>query len=108
MNFLLDFFKFFAPKISFGVIAQLSGYQAAAQPVVFSGTRQIDSLADNEYTDLSDAMDNSLTKFMLMDIDLVLTGSSNRAIGHPYIAFFNHRAGCCNGLDNVRQSDRTK
>ena len=72
MNFLLNAFSFFAPKVFFGVIAQLSGYQAAAQAVVFSGTRQIDSLADNEYTDLSDELDNSLTKFMLMDIDLVL------------------------------------
>ena len=50
----------------------LSGYKAAAQSVVFSGTQQIDSLTDNEWTDLSDEIDNSSTKYMLADIELVL------------------------------------
>ena len=50
----------------------LSGYKAAAQAVVFSGTQQIDSLLDNEWTDLSDEIDNSLNKYMLMDMELVL------------------------------------
>lgn len=50
----------------------LSGYKAAAQAVVFSGTQQIDSALDNEFTDLSDEIDNSLDKHMMMDLELVL------------------------------------
>ena len=50
----------------------LSGYKAAAQTVVFSGTQQINSLADNEWTDLSDEIDNSSTKYMMADLELVL------------------------------------
>ena len=49
-----------------------SGYKAAAQTVVFSGTQQIDSLTDNEWTNLSDAIDNSVNKYMFADIELVL------------------------------------
>ncbi len=50
----------------------LSGYKAAAQAVVFSGTQQIDSALDNEWTNLSDEIDNSLNKYMMMDLELVL------------------------------------
>ena len=50
----------------------LSGYKAAPQAVVFSGTQQIDSLLDNEWTDLSDEIDNSSTKYMMADLRLVL------------------------------------
>lgn len=50
----------------------LSGYKAAAQSVTFSGTQTIDSLTDNEWTNLSDEIDNSSTKYMLADIELVL------------------------------------
>ena len=54
------------------VDAVRSGYKAAAQAVVFSGTRTLVSLADNEWTDLSDEIDNSNTKYMMMDLELVL------------------------------------
>ena len=54
------------------VDAVLSGYKAAAQAVAFSGTRTLVSLADNEWTDLSDTIDNSLTKYMMMDLRLEL------------------------------------
>ena len=50
----------------------LSGYKAAAQSVVFSGTQKIDSLLDNEWTDLSDEIDNSSNKYMMADLELVL------------------------------------
>lgn len=54
------------------VDAVLSGYKAAAQAVAFSGTRTLVSLADNEWTDESDVIDNSLTKYMMADLRLVL------------------------------------
>jgi len=50
----------------------LSGYKAAAQSVTFAGTQQIDSLLDNEWTNLSNEIDNSSTKYMLADLELVL------------------------------------
>ena len=52
--------------------ATLSGYKAAAQSVTFSGTQTLVSLADNEWTSLSDAIDNSSTKYMLADLEVVL------------------------------------
>ena len=59
----------------------LSGYKAEAQTVVFSGTRTLVSLASEEFTDLSDEIDNSLTKYMFADWDFicdsaVFTGTS--------------------------------
>lgn len=50
----------------------LSGYKAAAAAVVFSGTQTLVSLQDNEWTDLSDAIDNSTNKYMFADLELVL------------------------------------
>jgi len=54
------------------VDAVRSGYKAAAQAVVFSGTRTLVSLADNEWTDIGDEVDNSVTKYMMMDLQLTL------------------------------------
>lgn len=51
---------------------KLSGYLASAVAVVFSGTQQLTSLADNEWTDLSDEIDNSTNKYAFADLDLVL------------------------------------
>ena len=52
---------------------KLSGYLAAAQTVAWTGaTQKIDSLADNEWTDLSDEIDNSSNKYAFADLDLVL------------------------------------
>lgn len=50
----------------------LSGYLASATAVVFSGTQQLASLTDNEWTDLSDEIDNSSTKYRFIDLELVL------------------------------------
>lgn len=49
-----------------------SGYKSAAVAVVFAGTQQIDSLLDNEWTDLSNEIDNSILKNVMMDLELVL------------------------------------
>jgi len=51
---------------------KLSGYFAAAASVSFSGTQTINSLTDNEYTDLSDEIDNSTNKYVFVDLELVL------------------------------------
>lgn len=50
----------------------LSGYLASATSVTFSGTQQINSLTDNEWTDLSDEIDNSTNKYAWADLRLVL------------------------------------
>ncbi len=47
-------------------------YASAEVAVVFSGTQQIDSLTDNEWTDLSDEVDNSSTGYNRMDLEIVL------------------------------------
>jgi hypothetical protein len=49
-----------------------SGYLATAITCVFSGTQQINSLSDNEWTDLGDEIDNTTNKYAFADIDLVL------------------------------------
>jgi|GEM_PF-2149116 len=52
---------------------KLSGYLASAASVAWTGaTQKIDSLADNEWTDLSDEIDNSTNKYAFADLDLVL------------------------------------
>lgn len=51
---------------------KLSGYLASAVAVVFSGTQQINSLTDNEWTDLSDEVDNTTDLYAFADLDLVL------------------------------------
>lgn len=66
---------------------KLSGYLASATAVVFSGTQQLTSLADNEWTDLSDEIDNSSSKYALADLDLVL-GSAAFTGGDCGIAIY--------------------
>jgi hypothetical protein len=65
----------------------LSGYLASATAVVFSGTQQLTSLADNEWTDLSDEIDNSTNKYRLADLDLIL-GSANFIATDPGIEVY--------------------
>lgn len=49
-----------------------SGYLADAITVAFTGAQTLASLADNEWTHLSDEVDNSTTKYAYADLDLVL------------------------------------
>lgn len=52
---------------------KLSGYLASVQTVAWTGaTQKIDSATDNEWTDLSDEIDNSSTLYAYADLDLVL------------------------------------
>lgn len=51
----------------------LSGYLVSAVSVAWTGaTQKIDSLTDNEWTDLSDEIDNISNKYRLADLELVL------------------------------------
>jgi hypothetical protein len=51
----------------------LSGYLASASSVAWTGaTQKIDSLADNEWTDLSDEINNSTNKYPFADLYLEL------------------------------------
>lgn len=51
----------------------LSGYLVSAVSVAWTGaTQKIDSLTDNEWTDLSDEIDNSTNKYAFADLDLAL------------------------------------
>lgn len=49
-----------------------SGYLATASAVTFSGTQTLNSLTDNEWTDLSDEIDNSTNLYSFVDLELVL------------------------------------
>lgn len=52
---------------------KLSGYITTAQSVAWTGaTQKIDSLTDNEWTDLGDEIDNSSNLYAYMQLDLVL------------------------------------
>ena len=56
---------------------KLSGYLTTAQTVAWTGaTQKIDSLTDNEWTDLSDEIDNRSNKYAFADLDLVLGSAS--------------------------------
>ncbi len=52
--------------------AKSSGYLDSATSVAFNGTQTMASLTDNEYTDLSDEIDNSSNKYLLVDFELAL------------------------------------
>jgi hypothetical protein len=52
--------------------AKLTGYLVDAITVSFSGTQTLSSLADNEWTDLSDEIDNSSNKYALCDMEIYL------------------------------------
>ena len=51
---------------------KLTGYLASEAAIVFAGTQQLDSLADNEYTDLSNEIDNSTNKYAYVDLRIDL------------------------------------
>lgn len=52
---------------------KVSGYLAAEAAIVFAGTQQLDSLADNEWTDLSNEIDNSTNKYAYVDLRIDLS-----------------------------------
>ncbi len=62
---------------------KLTGYQSAAVSVAWSSGQDFDSLTDDEWTDLSDAIDNTSNLYVTADLELVLgsaafTGTQSR------------------------------
>jgi hypothetical protein len=55
---------------------KLAGYLASEAAIVFSGTQQLNSLADNEYTDWSDEIDNSTNLYAMADIRVVIASAA--------------------------------
>lgn len=47
---------------------QTTGYLAAAAALTFAGTQTLASLADGEFSDLSNEVDNSTNKYAMMDL----------------------------------------
>lgn len=65
----------------------LSGYLASAASVTFSGTQTLNSLADNEYTDLSDEIDNSTNKYAFADFYLEMGSVAFTGVDSGYELF---------------------
>lgn len=55
---------------------KLAGYLATETAITFSGTQQLVSLADNEYTDLSDEIDNSTNLYEMVDLRIVIASAA--------------------------------
>lgn len=55
---------------------KLTGYLTAEAAITFSGTQQLNSLADNEYTDWSDEIDNSTNLYEAVDLRIVLASAA--------------------------------
>lgn len=54
----------------------LSGYKVAAQSIAWTSGQALDSLTDNEWTDLSDEIDNSTNKYVYADLELYLASAA--------------------------------
>ena len=68
--------------------ATLSGYKVTAQTVSFTGTQTLTSLADDEWTNLSDAIDNSTNKYIMVDLELVLGSASFPVATDNIVSFY--------------------
>lgn len=55
---------------------KIAGYLATEAAITFSGTQQLNSLADNEYTDLSDEIDNSTDLYFGADLRVVIASAA--------------------------------
>jgi hypothetical protein len=53
-----------------------AGYLATEAAITFSGTQQLNSLADNEYTDWSNEVDNSTNLYYEVDVRAVIASAS--------------------------------
>lgn len=53
-----------------------SGYLASAASITWASGQTLASLTDNEYTDLSDEVDNSTNKYMYVDLEIVLASAA--------------------------------
>jgi len=64
-----------------------TGYQASAASVSFSGTQTLDSLTNNEWTNLSDEIDNSTNKYVMADFYLELGSAAFTGVGSTVIVY---------------------
>lgn len=55
---------------------RLSGYLATAISIAWDSGQTLNSAADNEYTDLSDEVDNSTNKYPRCDVEIVLASAA--------------------------------
>ena len=55
---------------------KIAGYLATEAAITFSGTQQLNSLTDNEYTDLSDEIDNSTNLYFEADVRVVIASAA--------------------------------
>jgi len=62
-------------------IATLSGYLAATAAITWASGQALDALADDEWTDLSDEVDNATDKHMLADVEIVLASAAFAGTG---------------------------
>lgn len=53
-----------------------SGYLASASALVWTSGQSLDSLTNDEFTDLSDEIDNSTNKYYLVDLEVVLASAA--------------------------------
>ena len=53
-----------------------SGYLASASSIAWTSGQSLNSLTDNEFTDLSDEVDNSTNKYMYADVEIVLASAA--------------------------------
>jgi hypothetical protein len=68
--------------------ATLSGYKAAATSIAWTSGQSLASLADNEWTDLSDEIDNSTNKYLFADIEIYLASAAftgSDSVVHIYL-----------------------
>lgn len=56
--------------------AQLTGYLASASALAWSSGQSLDLAADNEWTNLSDEIDNSTNKYLFVDLEINLTSAA--------------------------------
>lgn len=54
----------------------LSGYKASATSIAWTSGQALDSAADNEYTDLSDEIDNTTNKYIFHDVRVALASAA--------------------------------
>jgi len=55
---------------------RLTGYLVAAQTVAWTSGQSLNSLTNDEWTDLSDEIDNSTNKYPFADIEIVLASAA--------------------------------
>lgn len=90
-----------------------SGYLTTAAAITWASGQTLASLTDNEYTDLSDEIDNSTNKYMYVDLDISLgsaaftgTDSGIECYLIPCVDGTNYPTWTGNGTSDEQENDR--